>query len=329
VPRKSSHDAEAGTDASPADWLRGRLTAPSEHVVTSWVPSGFDAYVKILHPIPVGGGRSETIRWADASRWSQVPLHATIQWHQVILPEFIPSLPKPWTSQGPREGSLSQPDAEALVDDLSPFALGKCYFAIWDGYGPIDMRPHVETDRSAKVSRSKQFFKLPWRDYELFEGPLSDAAAFALRARDFQSPNLWWSEDHLWCVASEIDLTWTYVGGPRDLIDRLLEDDRLEALEILPDDAVAADVAEWVRERIDVAAEQVMSTGSATMVFAVGEVDLKLESIGRRKSVLIARSITENGWAGATRQIGTKRSDYPLEQIRFAISRAVIALAQA
>ena len=256
-------------------------------------------------------------------------MHAAIQWHDVVLPELIPPLRKPWTSQGPREGSLSLEYAEALVDDLSPMTTGMCLFAVWDGFGSIDTRSHLEMDRSEKAPRSKRFFTLPWRDYELFEGPLRDATAFAIRGRDFQSPNLWWSEDHSWCVASEIDLLWTYVGGPREMIDRLLGDDRLEVLEVLPDDSIFADVAEWLRERIDAAAEQVMRTGWATMLLAVGEVDLKLEPLGGRKSVLISKSIAENGWAGAERPIGARRSDDRLEQVRFAIHRAVIALTRA
>jgi hypothetical protein len=309
--------------------LRERLSAPSANAVTSWVPNGFDGYVKILHPIPVGGGRSETIRWTDVSRWSQVPLHATIQWHEVVLPELMPQLPKPWTSQGPREGALSRAHAEALADVLSPFTAELCFFAVWAGYSPIDVRPQLEMDQSGKALRSRWSFKLPWRDYELFEGPLLDATAFAISGRDFQSPNLWWSDDHSWCVASEIDLPWTYVGGPRDLIDSLLQDDRLEVLEILPDDPVSVDVAEWLKQRIEAAAGEVLRVGSAKMFLAIGEVDLKLESLGRRKSVLISRSITGNGWAAANTPIATRRSDDLLEQVRFGILRAVLALAQA
>ena len=44
-------------------------------------------------------------------------------------------------------------------------------------------------------------------------------------------PNLWWPDDHAWCVASEIDLAYTYVGGSRKLIEQVLE---LPALESLP-----------------------------------------------------------------------------------------------
>jgi hypothetical protein len=328
--RTSSPRAETEADEpSPAGWLRGRLTSPSDHVVTSWVPSGFDRYVKILHPIPVGGDRAETIRWVDVSRWSHVPLHSTSQWHDLVLPELTPPFPKPWRSQGPREGSLSRADAEALIDDLSPFTTGMCCFAVWDGFGPIDTRPHLEMDQPAKALQPKRSFALPWRDYELFDGPLLDATSFAMPGFDFQSPNLWWPEDHAWCVASEIDLPWTYVGGSSDVIDILLGDDRLEVLDILHDDPIVADVAEWLRERIDVAAEQLMRTGSATMYLAAGEVDLKLESLSKRRSVLISRSISGNGWAGANTQIGTRRSDDLQAQIRFAVHRAVVTLARA
>lgn len=45
-----------------------------------------------------------------------------------------------------------------------------------------------------------------------------------------QSPNLWWPEDRSWIVATEVDYAWTYVGGTSRLIERLLTDQRLEAL---------------------------------------------------------------------------------------------------
>jgi len=37
--------------------------------------------------------------------------------------------------------------------------------------------------------------------------------------------------DRAWCVATEIDFAWTYVGGSRELIDAILADARLEAVE--------------------------------------------------------------------------------------------------
>jgi hypothetical protein len=37
-----------------------------------------------------------------------------------------------------------------------------------------------------------------------------------------QGPNLWWPVDRAWCVASEIDLPWTFVGGSTKLIDAVI-----------------------------------------------------------------------------------------------------------
>jgi hypothetical protein len=44
-----------------------------------------------------------------------------------------------------------------------------------------------------------------------------------------QSPSLFWPEDRAWCVATEIDLDSTYVGGSPQLIEALLNDPRFEA----------------------------------------------------------------------------------------------------
>ncbi|TMD41293.1 MAG: hypothetical protein E6I88_07925 [Chloroflexi bacterium] len=45
----------------------------------------------------------------------------------------------------------------------------------------------------------------------------------------WQTPNLWWPEDRSWCVATEIDLAETYVGGSDACIARILEDRGLDA----------------------------------------------------------------------------------------------------
>jgi hypothetical protein len=51
-----------------------------------------------------------------------------------------------------------------------------------------------------------------------------------------QSPNQWWSDDHSWCVATEIDFDSTLVAGSRALVDAVLADERLEAFVVGPDD---------------------------------------------------------------------------------------------
>jgi hypothetical protein len=45
------------------------------------------------------------------------------------------------------------------------------------------------------------------------------------RAIDSSGP-----EDRAWCVATEIDFAWTYIGGGTDLIQGLINDPALEAM---------------------------------------------------------------------------------------------------
>src|SRR5262249_60683685 len=73
--------------------------------------------------------------------------------------------------------------------------------------------------------------RLPNRDYLLYRGPAEAIVAPAnLAGTRGQCANLCWPADRAWCVASEIDLMWTYVGGPRGLIDAVLADNRTQAL---------------------------------------------------------------------------------------------------
>jgi hypothetical protein len=60
-------------------------------------------------------------------------------------------------------------------------------------------------------------------DYLLYAGPVEAVAAMAPMPDMDQTPCLWWPDDRAWCVASTIDLPWTYVGGPAGLIERILE----------------------------------------------------------------------------------------------------------
>ncbi len=55
------------------------------------------------------------------------------------------------------------------------------------------------------------------------------------------SPNLFWPQDHAWCVASEIDLYCTIVGGPQALADALVANPALEAWRVEPEDPVTSD----------------------------------------------------------------------------------------
>jgi hypothetical protein len=58
----------------------------------------------------------------------------------------------------------------------------------------------------------------------LFTGSVNQAPGWQ------DGPNIWWPDNREWCVASEIDLAYTYVGGSKELIEEIVEHPALEAL---------------------------------------------------------------------------------------------------
>ena len=93
--------------------------------------------------------------------------------------------------------------------------------------------PHVDPEFRDRMSGPPRFAELceiakrvslPGRDYLLFKGTVTQAEGWG------DGPNLWWPEDRMWCVASEIDFPYTYVGGSRELIEEILCHPALEAL---------------------------------------------------------------------------------------------------
>jgi hypothetical protein len=141
-----------------------------------------------------------------------------------------------------------------------------CCFCLWEGYGWLDETQQAtvvftKTDSSSQESipaRAADLLSpvlraavlnaprvnLPGRDYLLFEGPLEAAAELGCTLGDElfipQSPNLFWPQDHAWCIASEIDLFCTLVAGSNELAESLIGDARLEVWRVFADDRVDA-----------------------------------------------------------------------------------------
>ncbi len=248
-----------------ADWVAARLRRPSEQVVCSIVPDGFDAYVRILHPAKGGVGREDSkVRWSEIAAWSGYPLAADSPFHAVALRLEETEEPPPWGSgQGPGQGSLEPDEADALVDVLRRHTgtPDRCWFCIWDGYGWEDEarsatrgKPGGRVDEPTvpPAVREGPRVEVSGRTYLLYSGPIDAALAFV--DSEGQSPNLFWSEDRSWCVATEVDSSSTYVGGSNQLRDELLGRELIEALGAEPNDAtdqVDRRVAELVATSID------------------------------------------------------------------------------
>ncbi len=124
-----------------------------------------------------------------------------------------------------RVGTLPLALVEALEEHLRPATAAPeaCYFALWEGFGD-----------SAVPHELEPTLHLPHRHrrYHVFAGPIAAArTSYSLIPFAHRSANLWWPADRAWCVATEVDFAWTYVGGTRAVVDALLADPRLEAVE--------------------------------------------------------------------------------------------------
>jgi hypothetical protein len=166
--------------------------------------------------------------------------------------------------------AVAPPEPGNLPSDLLRFACaalaahtgtpGDCWFCLWHGYGwlhdtgtsHIEFAPAGGRIDSASSSplvpaawQNPPCVHLPQRDYILFQGPLEAATELGwnMPGGGFvpQSPNLFWPNDHAWCVASEIDLFCTLVAGSNSLAESLLADPRLEVWRVFPGDSVTAD----------------------------------------------------------------------------------------
>ena len=283
--------SEAGwsDDLGQAAWIGGRLGPFESGAVTSVVPTGFGAYARVLHP--AHDSEERPIRWCEVAARNGIELGRDAHFPEIAL------MPpggggQGWDVVGPQEGTLCAAEATALVDILRQHTTSpdRCWFCLWDGYGwettasysmsfpmsndepqsragpgvddgpdadvPIPEPPGAPRDPIPRRVRDGPRVQLPGREYFLYEGGLDAALTFVEPKR--QTPNLWWPADRAWCLASELDLEWTYIGGSPDLINHIMADRRLEASPAEPADNHQLRLPPWLMTAIDEAVSRVL-----------------------------------------------------------------------
>jgi hypothetical protein len=256
---------QQSTEIADAAWIAGRLSPFDSGVATSVVPAGFPAYARLLHPLNPAVSGQQPARWANVAAWSGVELAPGVDFPDVALPEHEPSGAEPWPGQVPQVGTLHPADLEALIAVLSRHTStpDRCWFCMWDGWGSTAFAagPRVQ---------------LPGRDYVLFSGSLAAVPSLANAQQD-HSPNLWWPQDRAWCVATEIDLAWTYVGGSVALINDALATRRLEAQPASPEEDFRRRLPAWLTPALRIAVDELLDRGVATLHTWRGSVQAQLE----------------------------------------------------
>lgn len=208
-------------DTKQADWIVHVLR--NDYTVGMLLPSCFEAYARLLHPIvtDMQSDQQLPVRWKEIASDVRGTIHPSVQFAKLA----------PRIQSGPPLGSLPFTDARPLVEILAQFSSdARCWFCLWSGYGFL----------SEAVRRKKMVTAPLDREYLLYSGTID--SALAITGWPWcQTPNLWWPASHDWCVATEIDLDSTYVGGTEELIHALLQDQRLEALSVSPHDLITLD----------------------------------------------------------------------------------------
>jgi hypothetical protein len=193
-------------------------------------------------------------------------MHRLAQWHAISRAKV--DLSMDIVNAPPNPGNLPADLLAMLCEVLAQHTSTpeSCCFSLWEGYGWLDETqqatvvftktgassqesiPARAADPLSPVLRAAVLnaprVHLPGRSYLLFEGPLEVATELGWTLADElfipQSPNLFWPQDHAWCIASEIDLFCTLVAGSNELAESLIGDARLEVWRVFADDRVDA-----------------------------------------------------------------------------------------
>jgi hypothetical protein len=247
---------------SETEWLAERLS--SKHQVSSIVPAGFAAYVRIFHPAMLA--HAQPVTWSDVARRTGGIVHPLAQFHALSRIALGSGGNSDLGISAPESGNLSPELLKALCELLGQHTstADSCWFCIWEGNGWIDGVSSVSivfTRRDSSQDRPIQLqtplispdqamlapvLRLPNRNYYVFEGHLDAARniGYTLEGSNFLvacSPNLFWPKDRAWCVATEVDLFCTIVAGSETLAESLVSDGRLEAWCVSAHDLITSD----------------------------------------------------------------------------------------
>ncbi len=219
------------------------------------VPDTFGAYVRIHHPLANGA------RWGDMA---PSYLERGVQPYEYPFPEPVTQV----------EGNLAPAVVDRLIPVLAVATSDpqRCHFGLWSGWGWLHRQSsstlylshapfglaavwhwlavhRLHRQETTKAQATYDFVDScpvqPWwgaRDMVLFDGPLDAVRSIGSTrlvddALNRQSPQRWWPDDESWFVGTEIDYPWTYVAGPTELVDAVLADSELEAVEVHSEDA--------------------------------------------------------------------------------------------
>jgi hypothetical protein len=219
MPVENAKEAQWVIESIEKPWSRSK----NANYAAAVIPCGYSAYARLFHPA-YNGTEDREISWSEVARLTGRIPHSQMQWHSIASTKkseiCLANMIEPYA------GYLPVKQAKALIEILSKYTSTSetCYFAIWDGWDFPDMD---------KIRNQTAGFQLWDRFYFLMKGDIRSAIS---GISSFLPPSIWWPKDRTWCIATEVDMMWTYVGGAEGCIDEILKNNSLEAWRTTPDD---------------------------------------------------------------------------------------------
>lgn len=221
-------------DLSPGAWIAEGVR--SDSTVGSLIPPLFDAFARVFHPAARYAGDDDVdVRWADVAAANATVAHPAMEWGSITgLMEFFDEADQsPLWHGAPARGHLPESAARRIVAVLGRHTSTPedCWFGV-----PSD---HV-------IHAAAPVLSVNGAGFWLVRGPIGLAAANMDDEPGEQSASLWWPADRAWCVATDLDLVTTYVGGRSACIEELLAEPALETARVPADQGIT-----WVADRIN------------------------------------------------------------------------------
>lgn len=234
------------SDFHAADWVAQGVR--NDYSVACVVPDVFEDYARVFHPALLC---EVEVRWADVASANNRVMHPAAEWGSLTGSWRLQEQSDLW-DQVPRTGELPERLAKRLAEALAPYTRepGRCLFGVWEGWGVSGVmmlfREGTSQEDARRTKKAAEAKLAAWQDslrsaptlalpsqrqMHVLEGSLDGVSEF-YEEQYRQTPSLWWPADRAWCVGTDIDLMTTYVGGSREAISALLDDEQLEALRV-------------------------------------------------------------------------------------------------
>jgi hypothetical protein len=238
-------------DQTVFDWIaRGRIEGTlrannpdwSGNTVRHLMPDVFETYAKIFHRLDVHYENIDNPLSDEEIAVLKIPSCASLRALAEQVRERGIGTRVRWCEVADLFGF---PFVPGLSDEwfrarLEPGCWPRYIYGPGEGYLEEDEYMEIASLLSQEGHSQYCFYRLPEIPFVatdqplLFQGTQLEVNSIPTIGT-WNAPEYWWPSNRNWCICSDYDLSFTFVGGTRELISRILGSKEIEAIEVRPD----------------------------------------------------------------------------------------------